>query len=72
MLVVLEDWFLTFCSKLYDSLTDLFYVGDDLVIHPVDHVVLEMSLKANLAPFSERFWTLQSLCPLLYGATELF
>ena len=72
MLVVLEDWFLRFCSKLYDSLTDLFYVGDDLVIHPVAHIVLEVSLKADLAPFSERLRALKPLCPLLDRATKLF
>ena len=72
VLVILEDWFLTFCPELYDSLTDLFYVGDDLVIHPVDHIVLEVSLKANLAPLSERLGALKPLCPLLDGATKLF
>ena len=72
VLIILEDWFLTFCPEFYDSLTDLFYVGDDLVIHPVDHIVLEVSLKANLAPLSEHFGALKPLCPLLDGATKLF
>ena len=72
MLVVLEDCLLTLCAKFYDTLADLFDVGDDLVIHPVDHVVLKVCLKANLAPFSERFRAMQPLCPLFYGATKLF
>ena len=72
MLVVLEDWFPTLSAKFYDTLADLFDVGDDLVIHPVDHIVLEVSLKANLAPLSERFGALKPLCPLLDGATKLF
>ena len=43
-------------SKLYDTLVDLFDVGDDLIVH-VDHIVLKVRPKANLAPFSERLWT---------------
>jgi hypothetical protein len=58
VLVILEDWFHTLCTELYDTLADLFDVGDDLIVHCVDHIVLEVSLKANLAPFSERLWTL--------------
>ena len=57
VLIILEDWFLTLSAKLYETLFDLFDVGDDLIVHSVDHIVLKVSPEANLAPFSERLWT---------------
>ena len=51
------EWFVTLSAKLYDTMANLFGVGDGLIVHPVDQKVLKVSPKANLAPFSERLWT---------------
>ena len=57
VLIIPEDWFLALGAKLYDTLSDLFDVGDGLIVHPVDHVVLKVcqmttpSVKANAVGF---------------------
>ena len=53
VLIVLEDWFLTFCAEFYDTWTYLFDVSDGIILHPMHHVVLEVGTEAYLTTDSE-------------------
>ena len=54
VLVILVDLFLSFSAELYDTLAYFFDVTDEIIVHPMHHVVLKVGLEAHLATLSER------------------
>ena len=47
VLVILEDWFPSFSAEFYGTLSYLFDAIDEIIVHPMHHVV---GLKAGPGP----------------------
>ena len=71
MLVILEDWFLSFSAEFYDTLAYLFDVTDEIIVHSIHYVVLKVGPETELATLSECLGAMQALRPLLDVASKL-
>ena len=49
-LVILEDWLLSFSAEFYDTLAYLFDVTDEIIVHPMHHIVVKVRPETHILP----------------------